>query len=118
MLLQIVIRLKLCLGLALSICATIFPLSRCSAQDSYQLSLEYSEQAGQMEFLLVIDGKKFSSVELLKSYIKSLPSGSQIIWAPGCEVLPEQPLSSSEELKNFELFLKARGIAFIVVPSG
>jgi len=86
----------------------------------YELQLIYLYPEEQKtEFIFLIGQTGFKSVASLKRFLETLPPGSELRWAPGCESLGGEPLLSSEkEMKDFRDFLAARNIQFILVPSG
>jgi len=83
-----------------------------------ELQLVYVFDAGKPEFILVIGQCGFRSVETLKEHLKTWPPGSELKWAPGCERLGGEPLSSDEDMTAFKAFLEERQIKFVFIPSG
>ena|SRR5688572_5066848 len=84
-----------------------------------ELRLIYLFDEPKTSFIFVIGQSGFKSVNSLKRYLETWPSGSELKWAPGCSRLGSEPLLSSEqEMKAFRAFLKKRGIKFVLVPSG
>ena len=85
----------------------------------YRMGLVSIFDAGSAEFIFVIGSVGFKSVESLKNFLADLPYGSTLEWAPGCRRVGGEPLLSSEqEMEDFKAFCAARGINFILVPSG
>jgi len=70
------------------------------------------------EWIFVIGGTAFRSLEALKDGITHFPKGSTLTWAPGCCRIGGEPLSQEADLKALEAHCAAHGIRFIVVPSG
>ena len=84
-----------------------------------ELRLIYVFDEPKTAFIFVIGQSGFKSVNSLKRYLETWPSGSELKWAPGCSRLGSEPLLSSEqEMKAFRAILKKRGIKFVLVPSG
>ncbi len=92
---------------------------------SYQTPLKYEMRLvhilyGQpAEYIFVIGEEGFKSVDDLKKFVGSLPSGSELQWAPGCMRMGDEPLLSSEsELEDFKKFCEAHSVRFVLIPSG
>lgn len=84
-----------------------------------EIQLIYLFEEQKTEFIFVIGQSGFKSVSSLKRYLETLPRGSELKWAAGCERLGGEPLLSSEkEMQAFRTFLTERGIKFVLVPSG
>ena len=84
-----------------------------------ELQLIYLFDQPQAEFIFVIGQSGFKSVNSLRRYLETWPAGSELKWAPGCIRLGGEPLlSSNQEMKAFQAFLRKQGIKFILVPSG
>ena len=84
-----------------------------------ELRLIYVFDEPKTAFMFVIGQSGFKSVNSLKRYLETWPPGSELKWAPGCSRLGSEPLLSSEqEMKAFQAFLRKRGIKFVLVPSG
>lgn len=99
------------------------PLAASSQVDKrpvkFELQLIYIFEAHKTEFIFAIGQSGFKSVAALERYLDTWPPGSELRWSPGCERLGGEPLLSSEEdMKAFRVFLKERGIKFVLVPSG
>jgi hypothetical protein len=79
-----------------------------------------SQKAGTGEYVFVINGVvAFRSLDGLKKYIRELPKGSTLTWAPGCLRLGDEPLlSSRDEMERFKAYCRSCGIRFVLVPSG
>jgi len=89
------------------------------APSTLNLQLVYVNEGTEMRYVFVIGQSGFTSVESLKAYLGTLPKGTEVRWAPGCERLGREPLLSSErDMKDFEAFLKRKGIKFTLVPAG
>jgi hypothetical protein len=72
------------------------------------------------QFVFVINGVvAFKTLEGLKKYLKNLPEGSSLTWAPGCSRIGNEPiLGSQEEIIKFQLFCRSIGVKFTSVPAG
>ena len=108
------------LGLLL---AAVEPLSASGEFErqsvKHELQLIYVFEGQKTEFIFVIGQSGFKSVASLKQYLETLPPGSELRWAPGCDRLGGEPLLSSEsDMHAFRDFLAAHGIKFVLVPSG
>jgi hypothetical protein len=69
--------------------------------------------------IFVVGGVGFNSVATLKEFLGQQPAGTIVRWDPGCERIGGEPLLSSEkELDEFRKYLEAKGITFVLVPSG
>ena len=85
----------------------------------YRMELVYIFDADSTEFIFVIGNAGFKSVDALKDFLRSLPPGSNLEWAPGCMRRGNEPLLSSEwEMEEFKAFCAERNINFVLVPSG
>lgn len=108
----------------LMVLLVLMPWRVCVAQEArpplkYELKLVYIFEGKEPEFIFVVGQSGFKSIESLKRFLGSLPKGSEIRWAPGCERVGKEPLLSSEEdMRAFRLFIEERGIKFVLVPSG
>ena len=108
------------LGLLLAVVAPLSAVGETEQQPVKQeLQLIYVVEAQETKFIFVIGQAGFTSVAALKQYLQTLPPGSELRWAPGCERLGGEPLLSSvQEMQSFRAFLEQRGIKFVLVPSG
>jgi len=85
----------------------------------YELKLVYIFESANTEFIFVVGNSGFRTVDSLKRFVASLPAGTTIRWAPGCERFGVEPLLSSEtEMEEFAAFCRAHRIKFDLVPSG
>lgn len=85
----------------------------------YQMELVYIFEPGSTEFIFVIGNVGFKSVASLKNYVSTLPLGSTLEWAPGCQRRGGEPLLSAElEMEEFKAFCVEKNINFVLVPSG
>ena len=85
----------------------------------YELRLIHVFDGKEPEHIFVVGDSGFRTVESLKRFLGTLPPGSEIRWAPGCERFPNEPLLSSEkDMEDFKAFLREKGISFVLVPSG
>ncbi len=105
--------------------ASIALIVICAALESrsepavYELKLVYIFESANTEFIFVIGNSGFRNVDSLKRFLGSLPAGTTIRWAPGCERFGGEPLlSSEEEMAEFQAFCRDHRIKLILVPSG
>lgn len=85
----------------------------------YELKLVHIFEGKDPKHIFVIGESGFTTVESLKAFLNTLPAGSTIRWAPGCERFGKEPLLSSEkDMEEFKAFLNQKGISFVLVPSG
>lgn len=85
----------------------------------YRMELVYIFDSNSTELIFVIGNAGFKSVDSLKTFLRSLPPGSSLEWAPGCIRMGNEPLLSSErEMEEFRAFCAESNINFILVPSG
>jgi hypothetical protein len=72
------------------------------------------------QYVFVINGAvAYKTLDGLKNYLKGIPRGSSLTWAPGCCRNGNEPLlGSEEEMKKFREFCESIGIKFTLVPSG
>jgi hypothetical protein len=70
------------------------------------------------EWIFIIGGTAYRSLDALKERITHLPTGSTLTWDPGCIRIGGEPLTSAEDLQAFEAHCKTHGIRFVRVPSG
>lgn len=85
----------------------------------YRMELVYIFDENSTEFIFVIGNAGFKSVDSLKNFLRSLPPGSNLEWAPGCMRRGNEPLLSSEwEMEEFKAFCAESNINFVLVPSG
>lgn len=52
----------------------------------------------------------------LREWVKNIPDGSTIEWAPGCLRTGREP--KQDELNDFQSFCQSEGVSFVVHPSG
>lgn len=89
--------------------------------ENLTLTLAFVADAGKpRQYIFVVNGVvAYKSIDGLKKYLKDLPKGSTITWAPGCGRMGDEPLlNSQKEMKKFKEFCESIGIKFILVPSG
>ena len=108
------------LSVFLALCAVPVLMARVNPSPvKYELRLIHIFEGKELQHIFVIGDSGFTSVESLKEFLGTLPAGSEIKWAPGCERFGKEPLLSSEkDLEEFKTFLKEKGISFVLVPSG
>ena len=69
--------------------------------------------------IFVVEGQSFNSVDTLKKFLDKQPSGTTVVWDPGCVRIGKKPLlSSAKEIKDLSNHLEKRGIRFVVIFSG
>ena len=113
---------------ALWVSAILFALlMRADAQETtqlqsppkYKMDLVRIIDTEAAEYIFVIGNLGFKSVDSLKTFLGSLPPGSDLEWAPGCRRMGNEPLLSSEqEMEDFKQFCRAKNIRFVLIPSG
>ena len=108
------------LSVCLALCAVPVLMGQVNRSPvQYELRLIHIFEGKEPQHVFVIGDSGFTSVDSLKAFLGTLPSGSEIKWAPGCERFGKEPLLSSEkDLEEFKTFLKEKGISFVLVPSG
>ncbi len=85
------------------------------------MSLARVADAGEpKQYIFVINGVvAYKTLEGLQKYLKDIPKGSSLTWAPGCCRIGNEPLLGfNEEMKRFKEFCESVGIKFNLVPSG
>jgi len=107
-------------GLTLAaLCTPCAHAAESDAPAKYELRLIHLFDGKEPEYIFAIGDSGFRTVESLKSFLATLPAGSEIRWAPGCERFDDEPLLSSEkDMEAFKAFLKQKRISFVLVPSG
>ena len=72
------------------------------------------------EYIYTINNiQGYKTIEGLNNYIADLPSGSTIIWNPGCCRFGDEPLlTSKEDMDKFKVHCESNGVTLILVPSG
>ncbi len=89
------------------------------APPNYRMELVYIFDKDATEFIFVIGNVGFKSVDSLKTFLSTLPPGSNLEWAPGCLRVGQEPLlSSAQEMEDFKAFCAEKNIKFVLVPSG
>jgi hypothetical protein len=73
---------------------------------------------GHPEWVIMMGGLAYRSVEELKKGVERLPRGSEIVWDPGCDISGGEPLRSKEEFADFKKHCESLGIILRVIPSG
>ena len=89
--------------------------------ENLTLTLAFITDAGEpRQYVFVVNGVvAYKTINGLKKYLKDLPKGSTLTWAPGCIRMGGEPLlNSQEEMKKFKEFCESIGIKFLLVPSG
>ena len=70
------------------------------------------------EWVIMMGGLAYRSVEELKKGVERLPRGSEIVWDPGCDISGGELLRSKDEFADFKKHCESLGIILRVVPSG
>lgn len=89
--------------------------------ENLTMTLAWVADAGEpKQHVFVINGVvAYETLDGLKKYLKGIPKGSSLNWAPGCCRIGNEPLlGSNEEMKKFQEFCESVGIKFTLVPSG
>jgi hypothetical protein len=109
---------------AVVLCALLVPVFAQDAKpkpDNLTMTLAWIADAGEpKQYVFVINGVvAYKTLNGLKKYLKDIPRGSSLTWAPSCRRTGNEPLiGSEEEMREFKEFCKTIGINFILVPSG
>ena len=86
---------------------------------TYNMQLVWMAGTQPPEFVFVIRGVGFKTLDSFREFVGRLPAGSTVEWAPGCKRMGDEPLlSSREDMDAFRGLCKQRGIEFVLVPSG
>ena len=109
--------------LLLSITALAFAGDSKALTPKYRMDVVYIFETQRSdstpESIIVIGNSGFRSLAALKQFVASLPKGTVLEWAPGCERLGgELLLSSAKDMDEFKASCKEHEIAFILHPSG
>jgi hypothetical protein len=89
--------------------------------ENLTMSLARVADAGEpKQYIFVINGVvAYKTLEGLQKYLKDIPKGSSLTWAPSCCRIGNEPLlGSNEEMKRFKEFCESVGIKFTLIPSG
>ena len=103
--------------LGISVCAA-------SAAEGQKLgmSLKYDVNSGVKDakwFIIINEKLAFKTTVEFMDYVKTIPPGSEITWAPGCCRWGNEPfLSSQIEMNKLREALNVGKIKFTLVPSG
>ena len=109
---------------ALLLCASLTSVFAEDAKpkpESLTMTLAWVADAGEpKQYVFVINGVvAYKSLDGLKKYLKDIPKGSSLTWAPGCCRIGNEPIvGSAEEMKKFQEFCESVGINFTLVPAG
>ena len=69
--------------------------------------------------VIVAEGQMFKSVDTLKKFLDIKPSGTTVVWDPGCVRIGTKPiLSSTKEIKELKNYLEKRGIKLVLGNTG
>ena len=85
------------LTIFLLLCAPPAHAGQSEPPVKYELRLIHVFDGKQPEYIFAIGDSGFRTVESLKTFLGTLPAGSEIRWAPGCERFENEPLLSSEK---------------------
>lgn len=89
--------------------------------ENLTMTLAWIADAGEpKQYVFVINGVvAYKTLDGLKKYLKDIPKGSSLTWAPGCCRIGNEPIvGSAEEMKKFQEFCESGGIKFTLVPAG
>jgi hypothetical protein len=89
--------------------------------ENLTMTLAWIADAGEpAQYVFVINGVvAYKTLDGLKKYLKDIPKGSSLTWAPDCCRIGKEPLvGSQEDMKAFKDFCDSIGIKFTLVPSG
>ena len=87
--------------------------------NSGKLVLEVDWDPEENEEVIVAEGQMFKSVETLKKFLDNKPSGTTVVWDPGCVRIGKNPiLSSVKEIRELKNYLEKRGIKLVVSNTG
>jgi len=90
-----------------------------SPGQTYFMELKFNYDGKKHWWTFKLDNNEFSTLREMKKFIKNLPAGSKIEWAPTCIRMGDEPLLNSEsEMKAFEKFCDDNGITLVIIPSG
>jgi hypothetical protein len=108
---------------ALVLCGMIWPVLAQEVRrkpETLSMTLAWIADVGEpKQYVFVVNGVvAFKTLDGLKKYLKDLPEGSALTWAPGCRQGGGPLLGSPEEMKGFKAFCESAGIKFTLVPSG
>lgn len=68
--------------------------------------------------VIVAEGLMFKSVDMLKKFLDKKPSGTTVVWDPGCVRIGTSPiLSSAKEIRELKIYLEKRGIKLVLSNS-
>lgn len=110
--------------IAVFLCGLMAPVFAEDAKpipENLTMTLAWIADAGEpKQYVFVINGVvAYNTLDGLKTYLKNLPKGSSLTWAPGCCRFGNEPLlGSADEMKKFMEFCESIGITFTLVPSG
>ena len=92
-----------------------------SKPENLTMTLAYVADAGEPRQYVFVIGTglvAYKTVEGLKKFVKTLPKGSTLTWAPSCRQGGGPLLDSEDDMKKFREFCESIGIKFVLVPSG
>lgn len=113
---------KRCFHFLFILAVTLFTPCIIRAEDSAILQrqvgkLSYADGKPIFEFFFELNGKRYDSVDTLKSGILSLERGTVIVFRPGCRRFGGEPLDSPLEYKELGTYCELHGIIFRVARS-
>lgn len=112
-----------CLHFLFVLVVTLFTPGIIRAEDSVLLQrqvskLSYAEGKPVFAFFFELNGKRYDSVDALKSGILSLERGTVILFRPGCRRFGGEPLDSPSEYNELGTYCEVHGIILHVARSG
>ena len=89
--------------------------------ENLSMTLAWDADApGPRQYVFVVNGLlAYRTIDGLRNYLKNIPKGSSLAWAPGCSRMGDEPLLSSEaDMRRFREFCQSCGIKLTIVPAG
>jgi hypothetical protein len=111
----------LCAAILCALLAPVFAQDAKPKPENLMMTLAWIADAGEpKQYVFVINGVvAYKTLDGLKKYLKDIPKGSSLRWAPGCCRIGNEPIiGSQDEMKKFKDFCDSIGIKFTLVPSG
>ena len=101
--------------------APVFAEDAKPKPENLTMTLAWIADAGEpKQYVFVVNGVvAYQTLDGLKKYLRDLPKGSSLTWAPGCRRIGNEPLiGSAAEMKTFKEFCETVGVKFTLVPAG